>query len=86
MFVDGAAVNEDIVEVHHQELAGEGAENFIHEAHKNAWGIGETKWHDEPFIQSLACLPLVALSDSNLMISVSEIQFGEDRCSGELVQ
>ena len=42
VFVDGAAVNEDIVEVHHQELAGEGAENFIHEAHKSAWGIGET--------------------------------------------
>ena len=90
VLVDGAAVNEDIVKVDHQELAGEGTENFVHETHKSAWSIGEAKWHDEPFIQSLSCLegrlPLIALSDSYLMISVSEIQCAEDSCSGELIQ
>ena len=90
VLVDGAAVNDDIVEVHHKKFAGEGPENFVHEAHKCAWSIGETEWHDEPFIQSLACLegrlPLVTFPDTNLMITVSEVQLGEDRGSSELIQ
>ena len=90
MLVGGATVNEDIVEVHHQKFAGEGPENFIHEAHKCAWSIGETEWHDEPFIQSLAYLegrlPLVTFPNTNLMITVAEVQLGEDHGSGELIQ
>ena len=90
VLVDGATVNEDIVKVDHKELASEGTEDFVHEAHESARSNGETKRHDEPFIKPLARLegplPLVTLSDSHLMISIPEIQFGEDSFSGKLVQ
>ena len=86
MLVDGTTVDEDIVKIDHQKLTGEGAEDFVHESHEGTRGVGETKWHDEPFVKSLASLegrlPLVALPDSHLMISVPKIQFGEDCRSG----
>ena len=78
MLVNGTTVDEDIVKVDHQKLTGERMEYFVHESHESTRSIGETEWHDEQFIKALASLegrlPLIALPDLHLMISIPEIQ------------
>ena len=86
MLVDGTTVDEYIIKINLQKLTGDGTEDFVHESHEGTRGVGETEWHNEPFVKPLARLegrlPLVALPDSHLMISVPHIQLGEDCRSG----
>lgn len=56
--------------------------HVIYHVLKNCWGIDESKGHDQIFEmphQHVECrLPFVPLPDSDQMIGVPQIQFGED--------
>jgi hypothetical protein len=62
----------------------------MHESHKSARCISETKRHHLPFIEAslgFECsLPLITFLDSDLMVSTYEINLGKDLRAMKLIQ
>ena len=58
------------------------SEGIIHESLKGGGGVGESKEHDcrfkEAFVGDEHCFPLVAVLDPNIVVSPTNIEFGED--------
>ena len=56
-------------------------EGVVHEPLKGGRGVGEVKEHDggfkEAFVGDKGSLPLVSVLDSNIVVSPSDIKFGE---------
>ena len=79
VYVQVCAVYEDVVEVDDDEPVNEFAEDQVDVALEVCRSVGESKWHDEPFEESVAsakcCFPLVALGDSNSMVSPLKVDF-----------
>jgi len=54
---------------------------IIHDTHESGWSISKSKWHDHPFEQPLlgieGGLPHIRLCNSNVVITTTQIQFGE---------
>lgn len=74
-------IDEDIVEVDDDTNVEEVAENIIHEALKSGGGVRKSEGHDEPFKRAIASaesgLPLFTISNTNKVISMSKVDFGE---------
>jgi hypothetical protein len=90
MFHDGFHVDEDIIEVdadntfHNQIL-----ENVVHHHLEGRWGVGESKKHHQWFIEatifSKCCLPLITLLHAYIVVPPSDVEFGEELCTAQLI-
>ena len=72
-------VDEYVIEVHQYTNIEQVAEDVIHEALESSGCIGESERHYMPFKGAIAslesCLPFVALSDSDQMVGMLEVNF-----------
>src|SRR5882724_2074447 len=82
-----ATKNEDVVHVYdYNSFIDELSEDVIHHRLENCWAVSETKEHDKRFEQASVhpkgCLPLISILDSHIVVSPSDVQFGEVLHSG----
>jgi hypothetical protein len=56
-------------------------EYFVHHGLEGSWAVGEAKVHDQWFEETSICseggLPLIALSDADIIVSPSHVELGE---------
>ena len=56
-------------------------EDMIHEGLKGRWSIAEAKEHDRRFIETKGgderCFPLILLFDVNVVVTPTDVEFGE---------
>jgi hypothetical protein len=75
----GRAVDEDIIEVNHNEFSHKRPQNLVHKPHKSAGGVGQPKRHHHPLVQTMLCLerclPLISRPYFNLMVAVFKVNF-----------
>ena len=76
-------VDEKIVHIDNEPSFGNHvAEGVIHESLKGSGGVGEAEEHysgfEEPFVGDESCFPLVAIFDSYIVVSPSNVKLGED--------
>ena len=61
---------------------------MVHHGLECSWGVSESKEHHCRFkyaIWGFECsLPLVTLLDSDVVVSLSDIKFGEDECMDQI--
>jgi hypothetical protein len=90
MFCLGLRIYEDITKVAHNELVKVGFQDMRHLAHESSRSIGETKWHNCKFIQSIPGLEggLVGVIrvDKALVVARPQVQGGEVLSSMEMVK
>src|SRR5882724_11233805 len=77
-----ATKNEDVIHVDDYNLfIDELSEDVIHHCLEYRRAVSETKEYDKRFEQALfcpkGCLPLVSIRDSHVVVSPSDVQFGE---------
>ena len=57
-------------------------EEVVHHGLKGGWGVGEAEEHNHRFEESSICfeggLPLVAIADSNIVVSPSDIKLHKE--------
>jgi hypothetical protein len=86
----GLGIYEDIIQVAHDELVKVGLQDMRHLAHESSRGIGETKWHNCKFIQSIPGLEggLVGVVgvDKALVVARPQVQGGEVFSAMEMVK
>ena len=75
-------MNEDIVHVDGEPSFSEFFfEQGVHHSLEGGWGVGEPEEHDtrleEAFIRNEGRLPFVALLDTNIIVSPSDVEFRE---------
>ena len=79
MFLQVCAVYEDVVEVDDDEPVDEFAEDGIDVALEVCRSVGESKWPDEPFEESVASakcrFPFVNFGDSDSMVRPLKVNF-----------
>jgi len=90
VFSEGLQVDQDVIEVDaYQAFHDDVLENVIHHGLEGCWAIGETKEHHQGFKQPSGSLegglPLVTLSDLDVIVPPSNIQLDEVLHSLELV-
>ena len=68
-----------VIEVHQYTNIEQVAEDVIHEVLESSGCVGESKRHHAPFegavVSPESCLPFIALSDSDQMVGVPEVNF-----------
>src|SRR6266404_5320139 len=74
--------DEDIIKVNNNmALIKEVFKNVIHEGLEGGWGIAEAKGHDEWFKYAQRCFkssfPLVFMTDTNVVVSPTDVELGE---------
>jgi hypothetical protein len=76
----GRIEDEYIVEIYYDEQVNHVVERVIHKVLELCRSIGHAHWHYEPFIGAVShlecCEPLMALSDSNVVVAVTKVDFG----------
>ena len=74
--------DEDVVHVDdYNSFVNEFSEDVVHHRLERRWAVSETKEHDKRFKQASVCLkgclPLISILDSHVVVSPSDVQFGE---------
>jgi hypothetical protein len=68
-------------------LCDEILEYFVHHGLEGSWTVGEAKVHDQWFEEISICsecgLPLIAILNTDIIVSPSYIEFGEVSCALE---
>ena len=81
MFFPGFAVDQYVVEEHQNKVPKVSAKYIIHKSLESRGSIAQTEWHDQEFkmtVVSSECRFFnVVWMHAYLMISLSQIQFGE---------
>ena len=82
-----ATKDEDVIHVDdYNSFINEFSEDVIHHRLEHRRAVSETKEHDKRFKQASVhpegCLPLVSILDSHIVVSPSDLQFGEVLHSG----
>jgi len=90
MFGKGLRVNQNVVKVDaYQALHDEVLEDVIHHALEGGRAISEAKKHHQGFKQPSVSLegslPLITLSNSDIIVTPANIQLGKVLCPSELV-
>ena len=79
VFFLGVGVDEYVVEVHQYTNIKQVTKDVIHEALESGGCVGESERHYAPFERAIAipesCFPFVALSDSDQMVGMPEVDF-----------
>jgi hypothetical protein len=88
MFIQGASENQDVIEIDRDNsLYNKVLEDLIHHSLECHWTIGETKVHYQGLKEALVGvewhLPLVTLSDTDIIVSLVHIELGEIVCALE---
>ena len=78
-------IDQDIINVDNDTNVQKGFQDVLNQSLESGWGIGESKGHDLELIVTIAgteCSLLnVILVDSNLVVSPSKVNLGENGCS-----
>jgi hypothetical protein len=81
MFCQRTAVNHNIIEVQDDQFVFHSLQNAVHHPHKLAGCIRQAKRQDSPLIHTKCsgegCLLPVGCSDTNLILTSHQAQFGE---------
>src|SRR5271154_1603530 len=82
MFLEISRENQNIVHVHtHRPFINQLFENVVHHSLEGRWTVGETKEHNERFIEpaigSEGSLPFVSSFNSNIIVSPAHVKLGE---------
>lgn len=90
MFLHHLTINQNIVEVYHDEFVQKSAENVIYEGTKCGWCIGQPKRHNGEFVRPTTrdtCrLQFFPRLDPHLVVSASQVHLRKDPCVVELVE
>ena len=82
VFFDSSGVDQNVVEVNNDEGIEVEAEDVVHEALEGGGGVGEAEWDDGELEVAVAgaegCLLDVGILDSDLVVALAEVDFGED--------
>jgi hypothetical protein len=83
-------VNQNVIDENHDKLIHVLHEHLSHEIHEIGGGIRKSEGHHGIFIESILrakrCLGNIRLSNSQLVISQSQINLGENTCSFHLIE
>ena len=52
MVLNELAIYKYVIEINNNKLSNQRTQNMIHKMHESRRGIGQTKWRDEPFIET----------------------------------
>src|SRR5882672_11155872 len=90
MIFKGVGQDEDIIEVGHYEDVSHVSEDVIHEGLERSGSIGESHGHNQEFERAISgvkcCLPLMASSDTNIVVASPQVELGVDLGTAELVK
>jgi hypothetical protein len=82
--------NEDVIEIYDDEKIDHVLERVVHEVLELCGGIGRAHGHDEPLIGAVlcaeSCKPLMAFSDSDVVIAIAKVDFGINRGAMKAVE
>jgi hypothetical protein len=80
MLIGRIREDEYIVEIYYDEQVNHVMERVVHKVLELRRSIGRAHRHYEPFIGTISCPeccePLMALSDSNVVVAVTKVNFG----------
>ena len=82
MFIEILSVDQDVIEIHRDfPLCNQIDEDCVHERLECRRGVGKPEEHDkrfeQPSITDESCLPLVPISNANVIVARSNVEFGE---------
>src|SRR5882724_9557919 len=90
MVFQGVGEYEDVIEVDHYKDVSHVLEDVGHEGLECSGGIGKSHWHYQEIKGAIAhsesCLPLMACCDVNIVVASTEVEFGVDLCTAQLVE
>jgi hypothetical protein len=90
MFFEVVGVDEDVVEVYHDESVDKMAKHRVNVSLESGWAVGEAERHDEIFEEAVSCskggLPFVSFGYSDSMVSPAKIDLRVDLRVRELVE
>ena len=83
-------VDEEVIHIDDEPSFGNHVtEGVIHEALEGCGGIGEPEehhgWFEEPFMGDEGGFPLMSIFDPHIVVSPSNIEFGEDLSVSQLI-
>jgi hypothetical protein len=83
MLVGQIGEDEYIVEIYYDEQVNHVMERVVHKVLELRWSVGCAHWHYEPFIGAVShlecCEPLMSLSDLNVVVAITKVDFGINR-------
>ena len=90
MLCERIGKNENIIKINNNANVSHIGKNIIHKMLESGRSIGEAKRHDQVFKSTVAGpeggKPLVAISNSDVIVTSSEINLGEDFGGLQLVE
>jgi hypothetical protein len=90
MLIGRIGEDEYIVEIYYDKQVNHVMEWVIHKLLELRWGIGHAHWHYEPFIGAVSrpecCEPLMALSNLNVVVAVTKVDFGINRGTAKVIE
>ena len=90
MVLHGLAMYKYVIEIDNNEFANQRSQDVIHKTHKSGRSIGQTKWHDEPFIETEfgleGRLPFVSNGHPYLVVTTTKINFRENGGTTKFIQ
>src|ERR1700741_569926 len=71
-------VDQNVIEVRHTEYVYESSKSIIYITLESSGGIGETHWHDQPFVKAIAgshcCFILLSFCHADAVIPITNIK------------
>jgi hypothetical protein len=90
MFFLAFGIDENIIDIEHDEFIELRHENGVHEVHEVGWGICETKGHYQELVKTITSgesgFKNVTRSNLNLVITRTKVNFREDFGSSQLIK
>jgi hypothetical protein len=83
MLLGRVGEDEDIIEIHDDKEIDHVLKQVIHEVLELRGGISHAHWHDEPLVGAISCAkgckPFMTLSDSNVVVAITKVNFSVNR-------
>ena len=77
-------VYQDVIQVYNYEDVNHISKNVVHEPLETRWGIGEPLGHYKPLKRPISGLeggfPFAAISDTDEVVGMSQVDLGVDPC------
>ena len=90
MLFPSFAKHKDIIQIYNYKIINELTKEIIHDSHESGRCVTKPKRHYKPFIQTLfrfkSCFPSIMLSNTDLMIPTTQIQFCKISCMFQLIK
>ena len=89
MIFQAVGIDKNIIHEYQHSMPQDWFKDCVRDTLKCSWGISEPKWHHKKLIETTMCsesyFMFIPFSDSNLMMSTSEIKFRKLLCTSQLI-